>query len=78
MTVRNIRHHLRWTALLGVAVLGCDFSVVNPGRTEDGGSCSHRTPSTTGRSSSWPSSTGMRRMPDLQVFCGKEAEQRSA
>ena len=35
MTIRQSRNSLRWAALLGVAFLGCDFSVTNPGPVED-------------------------------------------
>src|SRR3970040_981777 len=35
MTIRQSRSYLRWAALLGVAVLACDFSVTNPGPVED-------------------------------------------
>src|SRR3990172_6671117 len=35
MTIRQSRNSLRWAALLGVAFLGCDFTVTNPGPVED-------------------------------------------
>ena len=35
MTIRQSRNDLRWAALLGVAVLGCDFTVTNPGPVAD-------------------------------------------
>jgi len=35
MTNHQSRNYLGWAALLGVAALGCDFSVTNPGPVED-------------------------------------------
>src|SRR3989304_639421 len=35
MTIRQSRNSLRWAALLGVAFLGCDFTVTNPGPVAD-------------------------------------------